>query len=117
MKNDISIRKNCRVCGSERLREFLNLSGMPLIDDYLREDTLGSELIWPLSIFLCLDCGLTQTAHDINERNYYDDYQYSPSVSPFAQRFMQRLAEELWQKYQLRPGDSVIEIGSSDGSQ
>lgn len=110
-------RSNCRVCGSGQIRQFLNLPDMPLIDDYLREEALGSEFIWPIGIFLCLDCGLTQTAHDIDERQYYDDYQYSPALSPFTQHFMQRLAEEIWQRYQFRPGDTVVEVGSSDGSQ
>lgn len=117
MKIDVKTRSHCRICRSERLLEFLNLPNMPLIDDYLRKEALGSELIWPLKVFLCLDCGMTQTAHDINERNYYDDYSYAPSLSPFTQRFMQRLAEEIWQKYELQPGDNVVEIGSSDGSQ
>jgi SAM-dependent methyltransferase len=30
---------------------------------------------------------------------------------------MRRLAEEIWHKYELRPGDTVVEVGSSDGTQ
>src|SRR5260370_22334383 len=30
---------------------------------------------------------------------------------------MQRLSEKIWRKYQFKPTDKVIEIGSSDGSQ
>jgi hypothetical protein len=117
MNIEVHTRTHCRVCGSERLREFLNLPNTPLVADYLRKEKLGTEFIWPLRIFLCLECGLTQTAHDIDERNYYDDYQYAPSLSPFTQRFMKRLAEGMWQKYELKRGDNVVEIGSSDGSQ
>jgi SAM-dependent methyltransferase len=90
---------------------------MPLIDDYIPVEELGTEFIWPIRIFLCLGCGHTQTLHDINEAQYYDDYQYSPALSPFTQNFMRRLAEELWRKYELKPGDTVIEVGSSDGGQ
>jgi len=113
----VKTRTNCRVCNSEQTREFLTLPDMPLIDDYVKGEDLGTEFIWPIRIFLCLGCGHTQTLHDINERQYYDDYQYSPSLSPFTQNFMKRLAEVIWQKYELRPGDTVIEIGSSDGGQ
>jgi hypothetical protein len=117
MTNQVTNRSQCRACESDKLREFLSLPNMPLIDDYLREEELGSEFIWPIKIFFCETCGLTQTAHDINEQQYYDDYQYSPALSPFTQHFMQRLAEEMWHKYQLRAGDTVVEVGSSDGSQ
>ncbi|HWN10334.1 MAG TPA: class I SAM-dependent methyltransferase [Pyrinomonadaceae bacterium] len=117
MTNQVKNRSNCRICGSAQLKEFLNLPDMPMIDDYLRQEALGTEFIWPIRIFLCLDCGQTQTAHDIDEKKYYDDYQYAPSLSPFTQHFMQRLAEEIWRRYQFKPGDTVIEIGSSDGSQ
>lgn len=84
MNIEVHTRTHCRVCGSERLREFLNLPNTPLVADYLRKEKLGTEFIWPLRIFLCLECGLTQTAHDIDERNYYDDYQYAPSLSVYA---------------------------------
>lgn len=113
----VKTRTQCRVCQSDRLKEFLNLPDMPMIDDYLREDALGTEFIWPIKIFFCMDCGLTQTAHDIDERKYYDDYQYSPALSPFTQNFMRRLAEVIWERYQFKPGDTVVEVGSSDGSQ
>jgi SAM-dependent methyltransferase len=93
------------------------LPDMPLIDDYVKAEELGTEFIWPIRVFLCLGCGHAQTLHDINERQYYDDYQYSPSLSPFTQNFMSRLAETIWKKYDLRPGDTVVEVGSSDGGQ
>jgi SAM-dependent methyltransferase len=117
MMIDVKTLSECRVCRSDRLREFLNLPDMPLIDDYLKVEDLGKEFIWPIRIFLCLECGHTQTLHDINEQQYYDDYQYSPSLSPFTQRFMEQLAGVIWRKYELEPGDTVVEIGSSDGSQ
>ena len=113
----VKTRTTCRVCNSEQTREFLTLPDMPLIDDYVRVEDVGTEFIWPIRVFLCLGCGHTQTLHDINERQYYDDYQYAPSLSPFTQNFMKRLAEVIWQKYELRPGDTVVEIGSSDGGQ
>ncbi len=117
MAHKVTNLDQCRICGSGEVKEFLNLPDMPLIDDYLREEALGTEFIWPIRIFFCLECGQAQTLHDIDERAYYDDYQYSPALSPFTQRFMQRLAEEIWRRYEYKPGDTVVEVGSSDGSQ
>lgn len=80
MAHKVTNLDQCRVCGSGDVKEFLNLPDMPLIDDYLREEALGTEFIWPIRIFFCLGCGQAQTLHDIDERAYYDDYQYSSTL-------------------------------------
>jgi SAM-dependent methyltransferase len=90
---------------------------MPLTDDFLREAELGSEFLWPIKVYFCRDCRLVQTLHDVDVRDYYRDYQYSVAISPFAQRFMRRLAEEIWEQYDLKSGSAVVEVGSGDGAQ
>jgi SAM-dependent methyltransferase len=117
VKYSVTQRTNCRVCGSKRLVRFLELPDMPLTDQFLSKDELGTEFLWPVRVYFCEDCGLTQTLHDVSAEDYYRDYRYSVALSPFAQRFMRRLAEEVWQQYQLQPGDTVLEVGSSDGAQ
>src|SRR5258708_36290788 len=109
MTHPIQNRVHCRVCGSLELRQFLNLPAIPLIDNYLREETLGGELIAPIRIFSCLECGLAQTQHDINIGEYYSHYQYSPVLSPFTQRFMQRLSVMIWRQYQFKSTYKTIE--------
>ncbi len=117
MKYVVTERAACRVCGSDQLVRFLQLPEMPLTDDFLREEQLRSEFLWPLRIYFCECCHLTQTLHDVDAGDYYRDYQYSVALSPFAQRFMRRLAEEVWQRYQFKPGDAVVEVGTGDGTQ
>ena len=117
MKYIVTERAGCRVCGSDRLVRFVDLPDMPLTDEFLREDELGTEFLWPLRVYFCEDCCLTQTLHDVNGDDYYHDYKYSVALSPFAQGFMRRLAEEVWRQYRFRPGDTVVEVGSSDGAQ
>lgn len=118
MKYTVTERRTaCRVCGSDRLVPFLELPDVPLTDEFLREDELGTEFLWPVRVYFCERCCLVQTLHDVDVADYYRDYQYSVALSPFAQRFIRRLAEEVWRRYQLGPGDAVVEVGSSDGTQ
>jgi SAM-dependent methyltransferase len=117
MKYSVTERTNCRVCGSKRLVCFLELPDVPLTDQFLLKHELGTEFLWPVRVYFCEDCGLTQTLHDVSVEDYYRDYRYSVAFSSFAQYFMYRLAEEVWQQYQLQPGDTVLEVGSSDGAQ
>lgn len=117
MQHRVTTRRACRVCGATRLTGFLNLLDMPLTDDFLGASELGNEFRWPLRIFVCDECHVSQTLHDVDVRDYYREYRYSVAHSPFARRFMRRLAEAVWEAYGCAPGDAVIEVGSSDGAQ
>ena len=117
MSGAITEWRHCRVCGSNELSLFIELPSMPLVDNLLRVEELGNEFRDDLRLYLCEECGLAQTLRDVNVGDYYRDYQYTVGLSPFARRFMQRLAEQVWRNYDLKPGDAVIEVGSSDGAQ
>lgn len=117
MKLIVTERNTCRICGSDRLVRFLELPHIPLADDFLQPGELGTEFLAPLRIYWCERCGLVQTLHDVDVREYYQDYRYSVALSPFAQNFMRRLAEQVYREFQFKPEDTVIEIGSGDGAQ
>lgn len=117
MKCHIHHRQSCRLCGSPRVREFLHFEQMPFTDEFVRADRFGAEFLADLRVFWCEDCHSAQTQHDVEVTDYYRDYRYTVSNSPFAQRFMRRLAEEAFRRFSLRAGDRVLEIGSGDGYQ
>ncbi len=117
MKCHIHRRGACRLCGSTRLREYLRFERMPFTDEFVRADRFGAEFLGDIAIYWCEDCQSSQTQHDVEVSEYYRDYRYTVSNSPFARRFMQRLAEESFRRFGLKPGDRVLEIGSGDGHQ
>lgn len=117
MKLTVNQLSACRACGSHKLYRFLEFPDAPLVDDYLTAGELGIEFLYPLRVYICEDCYLVQTQHDVDVSGYYKDYHYSVASSPFAQRFMRGLARALFERYGLKSGDSVVEVGSSDGFQ
>lgn len=117
MKLTVNQLSACRACGSHKLYRFLEFPDAPLVDDYLTAGELGIEFLYPLRVYICEDCHLVQTQHDVDVCGYYRDYHYSVASSPFAQRFMRGLAQTLFERYGLESGDSVAEVGSSDGFQ
>ena len=109
---------HCRICNSEKLYRFLYLPAMPLTDDFIPGDRLGSEFLHDINVFVCEECRSAQTQHNVDMGDYYEDYQYAVGASPTASRFMRILAENLLAKF--RPGENgvkVLEVGSGDGGQ
>ncbi|UOF91389.1 class I SAM-dependent methyltransferase [Fodinisporobacter ferrooxydans] len=70
-----------------------------------------------INIFLCNSCKTAQILHDISLDDYYENYNYTSACSTFTKNFMQKLAESLFEKYNLKKYCSVLEIGSGDGTQ
>jgi len=108
----------CRICNSGNLHRFLHLPLMPLTDDFLPCDRLGSEFLHDINVFVCDDCHTAQTLHDVDMGDYYEDYQYAVGASPTASRFMRILSQNLLSKFlPNKSGLKVIEVGSGDGGQ
>ncbi len=117
MKYVIHRRDVCRICSVRGLRRFLHFNDMPFTDDFISAQEKGTEFLAALDIYWCPECKTAQTLHDVEVTDYYRGYRYTASRSPFAQQFMRRLAEETFQRFDLRSGDKVIEVGSGDGYQ
>jgi SAM-dependent methyltransferase len=108
----------CRVCKSKDLHKFLTLENMPFTDDFVNSSQIGSEFLYPISIYYCKDCHTVQTQHNVAVDEYYEDYQYSVGESQFASDFMKGIAEKLTETYFKNETDvKVLEIGSGDGGQ
>lgn len=116
--SSIHFRENCRICGQTDLEKILRLPDMPFTDAFVRPLDMGKEFLADIDVFLCSSCLTTQTLHDVDVSNYYEDYQYAVGESPFAARFMSNLASLALSNYFDSARDvTVLEIGSGDGAQ
>ena len=115
-----SVRQHsaCRVCGAPSPQEVLAFPDVPFTDDFVAPGTADDhEFRHRLGICWCAACATVQTQHDVEVSEYYRDYQYTVAASPFATRFMHRLADTVIERFGLRRNDVVLEIGSGDGAQ
>jgi len=117
-KVSISFRNSCRSCQSNRLVRILSFSQMPLVDQWMDAVSLGGEFLADCNIYACEDCKLVQTQHDVDLREYYDQYQYSTGSAKLTVKFTESIAAVLTERYFPDPNHvKVLEIGSGDGSQ
>jgi protein-L-isoaspartate O-methyltransferase len=110
-------RTSCRACGSHELEPFLRLDDMPFTDALVAQADAGSEFTAPIDLSWCRGCSMVQTQADVSVDEYYRDYRYTVSSSGFATTFMDALAAATMTRFDLNPGDIVLEIGSGDGAQ
>lgn len=113
------IRTKCLVCGSEKLKQILDLGIQPFADTFIPKDKVDqSEPTYPLICDICEDCGHVQTKIKTNPDERYsilNDYSYTSSNSKFAIDHWENHAQEVPKKINLNPNSFVVEIGSNDG--
>lgn len=121
MSKLIKVRTTCRCCGSNRIICSLPLAKVPIVSPNVgcevgRQGEMLSREVAPLDTYLCLDCGLIQLVHVVDPALIYRNYLYRTSVSLGLSRHFRELAQEVVRRLELKPGDSVVEFGSNDGT-
>lgn len=110
---DFKVVQNCRVCGSDRLREYLDLGKAPLANSLL--PSLDYECgKYPLEVLFCEVCSLSQLSIVINPEIMYRNYPYHSSVSETFKKHCSEMAVKL--KPLMNEEDPlVVDIASNDG--
>lgn len=112
-----TIFKACRFCGASLGEPFLDLGNMPLANSYLNaEDLSRPEASYPLRVYLCKSCFLTQLAdYDQSDTIFNDQYAYFSSFSTSWLAHAEAYVEKMTAQFHLNSDSQVIEIASNDG--
>ena len=108
----------CQVCGSGGMERLLDLGNQPLCNDFLPVgDAPGPQTYYPLCVCFCHHCSLAQLDYVIpTDFSFGDQYTYLTGSSESLIKYYSELANKLIVKFGLEPGDTVIDIGSNDGT-
>jgi hypothetical protein len=111
------LRKTCRVCRNDYLRQFLSLGPSPLANSFLRSETeFAGETFYPLDVYFCENCSLPQLLDVIRPDVLFRDYIYTTGTSDTIAAHNQEYARTLAALLRLSASDLVIEVASNDGS-
>ena len=72
--------------------------------------------LYPIDMFLCLDCGLAQLLDIISPDVLYSDYIYTTSSSSEMQEHFPKYAKKVVENIRPSPNALVVDIGSNDGT-
>ncbi|MBH00904.1 MAG: methyltransferase [Candidatus Pelagibacter sp.] len=108
--------KNCRSCKSNRLQNIYSLGKQTLTGIFppniKTKVTQGS-----LNIIICLNCKLMQLDKNFDSNEMYgDNYGYMSSLNKSMISHLHLKFLNLKNKYSLKSGDNILDIGSNDGT-
>lgn len=108
-------RKLCRLCESINLELALKLASTPIGDAYV-SDAYKAQECYPVELFLCRDCGLSQLLYVLNPESVYGGYIYRTSDSLGLVEHFRKYADSIIKTINPKAGSLAIDVGSNDGS-
>lgn len=108
--------ERCRVTGSKTLVPILDLGEQALTGVFPRDER-EEVTTGPLRLVWSPDSSLLQLAHsyDLGEM-YGDNYGYRSGLNQSMVRHLTQKVRELERAVDLKPGDTVLDIGSNDAT-
>jgi len=114
LKKEYYLKKECRLCGSKKLKMVLDLGPSALCDDYLIKKIKQKK--FPLRLFLCKNCGFLQIDAIIVPQAIYRNYIYKTTSSFGLSKHFESYAEAV-DKFAGRSNYKfVVDVGSNDGT-
>ena len=119
-KNDYQRQSGsvCQACNASALLKVLDLGLQPLCNEFLSvEQSNQPQTYYPLCLCYCNSCSLVQLDYVMpTGTTFGSQYTYLTGSSPSLQRYYSALANNLYKQFGLKDGNSVVEIGSNDGT-
>ena len=72
---------------------------------------------FPITVVICEDCTLLQIDYIVDQNKVYHlDYPYLPGITKTVDNEQKELSDYLFENLELKKNDTVLDIGSNDGS-
>lgn len=117
---------SCRICGSRPLRSVFDLGEQYIAGVFLRHEDRTAEANkpfrrrYPLELVRCDPagggCGLVQLRHTIPREILFEHYGYRSGINETMREHLAHIARTAERLVRLRSGDTVLDIGSNDGT-
>jgi len=116
-QNNIKNTKaSCRFCGEKLQHTFVDLGMSPLCESYVSLDRLNRmEPFYPLHVYVCQSCFLTQLEEFVNPEAIFSEYAYFSSYSDSWLEHAKNFTDMIVGRLNLNDKSHVMELASNDG--
>ena len=108
-------KTTCRVCGNAELKKYIDLGELPLSNN-LCNSAVEFPSRYPLQVYLCEDCGLSQLGIVIDPETLFSHYVYRSSINQGYKDHCRKMAKQLLELYGLNTESFHIDIAGNDGA-
>ncbi|WP_316207216.1 MULTISPECIES: class I SAM-dependent methyltransferase [unclassified Bradyrhizobium] len=113
----VTRRQTCRLCGSRNVERVVELSPIPLSENYSYDQAVAAKAPrYPVDVFMCGDCGHVQQVDIIDPETLWDSYTYFSGDAKGMPEHFQGVAAKAITAAAAPAGALVVDIGSNDGS-
>jgi uncharacterized protein YifE (UPF0438 family) len=108
----------CQICSSKNLIKIIDLGDQPLANSLQKKtkEKYNQEK-FPITVVRCEDCTLLQIDYIVDQNKVYHlDYPYLPGITKTVDNEHKELSDYLCEILELKKNDTVLVIGSNDGS-
>ncbi len=110
-------RNTCRLCGKNDFDKVLELTPTPPADEYVSVERLQKvQKAYPIDLYLCRSCGVTQLLDVIDTDEVYLNYTYETVSSFGLVKHFEKYANDFMDQFKPKLGRLVLDIGSNDGT-
>lgn len=113
---DFYIRTTCRLCDHGQLDKVLELAPTPPANEFAHPASDGVQEVFPLYLARCAACGHVQLPVVVDPERLFRNYLYVSGTAPSFVEHFARYAEDCAERFDLKAGALVVEIGSNDGT-
>jgi len=108
--------KNCLACGSNKLRQILDLKRQPLANSFLKNLKIR-EKRYELKVKTCLICSHLQLSIAVDPKTIYQNYDYLSGTTKTYLRYMEKFYNFCITNTSKFVYKNILDVGCNDGSQ
>jgi len=106
----------CRFCDTPLRHLLVDLGMSPLCESYVSEDDLNRmEPFYPLRVYVCESCFLTQLEEYVHPEAIFTEYAYFSSYADSWLRHAKAYTDLMAEHFGIGPASHVVELASNDG--
>lgn len=106
----------CRCCGSSDVRLVLDLGKQAWGNDY-KKIILDDECEkYPLELFFCNNCVMTQIGYTVPKTEMFLDHTYLSGTTKSLKDHFVDIGSSIMKKIKFNHGDYILDIGGNDGT-
>jgi SAM-dependent methyltransferase len=106
----------CRFCEAVLQHTLVDLGMSPLCESYVESEQLNQmEPFYPLHVYVCEHCFLTQLEEYVGPEEIFSEYAYFSSYSDTWLQHAKAYTDMVAERFELGEQSHVVELASNDG--